>query len=39
MPVRYKELQLMTDMISGMTDSFALSLLEDLKKYDATANH
>jgi dGTPase len=39
MPVRYKELQLMTDMISGMTDSFALSLLEDLEKYDATANH
>ena len=39
MPVRYKELQLMTDMISGMTDSFAISLLEDLSKYDAPANH
>jgi dGTPase len=39
MPVRYRELQLMTDMISGMTDSFALALLEDLKKYDATINH
>ena len=39
MPVRYKELQLMTDMISGMTDSFAISLLEDLEKYNASANH
>ena len=39
MPARYKELQLMTDMISGMTDSFAVSLLEDLKKYNASANN
>jgi dGTPase len=34
MPVRYKEAQLLTDMISGMTDSFAVSLLRDLRKYD-----
>lgn len=33
MPQRYKELQLMTDMISGMTDSYAISLLQDLKNY------
>ncbi|MCF6338782.1 MAG: dNTP triphosphohydrolase [Gammaproteobacteria bacterium] len=33
MPVRYKELQLLTDMISGMTDSFALSLYDELKQY------
>jgi len=33
MPQRYKELQLMTDMISGMTDSYAISLLQDLKDY------
>lgn len=33
MPARYKELQLLTDMMSGMTDSFAISLYEDLKKY------
>lgn len=33
MPVRYKELQLLTDMISGMTDSFALSLHDELKQY------
>ena len=32
-PVRYKELQLLTDMISGMTDSFALSLYDELKQY------
>lgn len=38
MPVRYKELQLMTDMISGMTDSFAISLLDDLIKYNTVAN-
>jgi len=34
MPIRYKELQLLTDMISGMTDSFAISLLDELEKYD-----
>lgn len=33
MPIRYKELQLLTDMISGMTDSFAVSLYRELKQY------
>lgn len=31
MPIRYRELQLLTDMISGMTDGFAISLLHDLR--------
>lgn len=35
LPQRYKELQLMTDMISGMTDSYAISLLQELKRYAA----
>ena len=35
MPLRYRELQLVTDMISGMTDSFAVSLLEDLRRRGA----
>jgi dGTPase len=34
MPMRYKEAQLLTDMVSGMTDSFAIDLLNDLKRYD-----
>ncbi|MCL7744977.1 dNTP triphosphohydrolase [Guyparkeria hydrothermalis] len=29
MPIRYREAQLLTDMISGMTDSFAVSLYEE----------
>ncbi|WCL51027.1 dGTP triphosphohydrolase [Leptospira sp. GIMC2001] len=29
----YRKFQLMTDMISGMTDSFAISIHEELKKY------
>lgn len=33
MPARYKEAQLLTDMISGMTDTFAVDLLADLKKH------
>ena len=33
MPLRYRELQLITDMISGMTDSFAMSLEEELRRY------
>jgi dGTPase len=31
MPLRYREMQLMTDMISGMTDTFAISLCEELE--------
>jgi len=30
-PIRYKEAQLLTDMISGMTDQFALSFHEELR--------
>lgn len=33
MPVRYREAQLLTDMISGMTDTFAIDLLSDLQRY------
>ena len=33
MPLRYRELQLMTDMISGMTDGFAVSLETELRDY------
>lgn len=32
-PIRYRELQLLTDMISGMTDGFAMSLCHELEKY------
>lgn len=31
--VRYKEMQLMTDMISGMTDRFCLDLRRDLRQH------
>ncbi len=30
---RYRELQLMTDMVSGMTDSFAVSFCAGIRKY------
>jgi dGTPase len=33
MPVRYREAQLLTDMISGMTDTFAIDLLNDLERF------
>jgi dGTPase len=33
MPVRYKEMQLLTDMISGMTDSYAISIYSELTQY------
>ena len=32
LPLRYRELQLLTDMISGMTDSYALDLFHELKE-------
>lgn len=38
MPVRYRELQLLTDMVSGMTDSFAMSLHDELRQYAPTAS-
>jgi dGTPase len=37
MPTRYKEAQLLTDMLAGMTDSFAVSLCEELERYDPAA--
>lgn len=30
MPVRYRECQLLTDMLSGMTDSYAINLFQEL---------
>ena len=32
-PVRYRELQLLTDMVSGMTDQFCIDLYEDLRRH------
>ncbi len=32
-PIRYQELLLLTDMVSGMTDSFALSFCEELRPF------
>lgn len=33
MPMRYRELQLLTDMVSGMSDSFAIALHDDLRRH------
>lgn len=33
MPVRYREIQLVTDMISGMTDSYAISFRDELASF------
>lgn len=30
MPIRYRECQLLTDMLSGMTDSYAIDLYREL---------
>ena len=35
MPTRYKEAQLLTDMLSGMTDKFAIDLLDELRRHAA----
>ena len=35
MPMRYRELQLVTDMISGMSDSFAIAFHDDLRRHHA----
>lgn len=32
MPLRYREAQLLTDMVSGMTDTFALVFYQELKQ-------
>lgn len=34
LPLRYKEAQLLTDMVSGMTDSYAVSFYSDLKRFN-----
>jgi dGTPase len=33
LPIRYKEMQLLTDMVSGMTDQFCIDLHDDLAKH------
>lgn len=33
LPIRYKEMQLLTDMVSGMTDRFCIDLHDDLDKH------
>jgi dGTPase len=33
LPLRYREMQLLTDMISGMTDQFCIDLLRDLETH------
>ena len=33
LPIRYREMQLLTDMVSGMTDQFCLDLYHDLKRH------
>jgi dGTPase len=33
LPIRYKEAQLLTDMVAGMTDSYALDLCRELEAY------
>lgn len=38
LPIRYRELLLLTDMVSGMTDSFALALCEELRKFNVGAS-
>lgn len=36
MPIRYRECQLLTDMLSGMTDSYALNLYDELTSMQGT---
>jgi dGTPase len=38
LPIRYKELQLLTDMISGMTDQYAVDLRRELGKFNVGAS-
>ena len=38
LPIRYRELQLLTDMMSGMTDGFAIELYNDLKRFNVGAS-
>lgn len=38
LPIRYRELLLLTDMISGMTDSYALQLRNELARFNVGAS-
>ncbi len=38
LPIRYRELQLLTDMVSGMTDSYAVHLHAKLSEYHIDAS-
>lgn len=38
LPIRYRELQLLTDMISGMTDQFAIDLFAGLREFHVGAS-
>ncbi|MEW6766090.1 MAG: dGTP triphosphohydrolase [Pseudomonadota bacterium] len=38
MPLRYREAQLLTDMIAGMTDSYALTLRDELRPHFLAAS-
>ena len=33
LPIRYKEMQLLTDMISGMTDGYAVDLCKKIRRH------
>ena len=37
LPIRYREIQLLTDMISGMTDQYAIDLRDELRAFRAGA--
>jgi len=37
LPIRYRELQLLTDMVAGMTDQYAIDLYQELKAFDVDA--
>jgi dGTPase len=38
LPIRYRELQLLTDMVSGMTDQFAIDLQRELEEFHVGAS-
>lgn len=38
LPVRYRELQLMADMVAGMTDQYALDLHQELQEFHVGAS-
>lgn len=38
LPIRYRELQLLTDMVSGMTDEYAVDLYNELRAYHVGAS-